>query len=260
LKTEAVACWGMIVAFISKKTGQFTYFSLQLGDSDWSRKNVLDFGGNIGNMLRDPNSTIDERRYWCLDVNSEAIDAGRASHPNAHWHFYNRNCFFFNPTGVPHLKLPLLQERFDYIVAYSVFTNSSRADMIDLVAQLRRLLKADGRLAFTFIDPYFHSWPGSYHGNNFRWRLERIKNDNSRVDIDALAKAAGNATWFVLVNEDDLYVENEEIKHYAPEQQRSHYVFYTEEYLRSLLPEATFLPPVNREMQHCCVLKASQDS
>jgi hypothetical protein len=245
---------GNDVAFISKKTGQFTYFSLQLGDSDWSRKNVLDFGGNIGNMLRDPNSTIDERRYWCVDVNSESIDAGRASYPNAHWHFYNRYCFFFNPTGVPHLELPPLGQRFNYVVAYSVFTNSSGADMIDLVAQLRRLLKMDGRLAFTFIDPFFHSWPGSYAGNNLQWRLERIKNENPHIDVGALANATRNASWFILVNDDDLYVENDHIKDYAPEDERSHYVFYTEAYMRSLFPGATILPPVNNEMQHCCVL------
>jgi SAM-dependent methyltransferase len=245
------------VTFISTKLGQFTYFSLQLRDSDWSRKNVLDFGGNVGNLLRDPNSTIDETRYWCVDVSREAINVGRSSFPRAHWCFYNRYCFFFNPTGVPHLRLPLLEERFDYIVAYSVFTNCSRADMIDLVGQLRRLLKADGRLAFTFIDPYFHSWPGSYCGNNFQWRLERIKNQNPEVDIDALANAAKNASWFILVNDDDLYVENDHAKDYAPEHQKSHYVFHTEEFMRSMFPEATLLPPANNEMQHCCILKAS---
>jgi SAM-dependent methyltransferase len=254
-----MACWRAIVAFLSTKMGQFTYFALQLGDSDWSGKNVLDFGGNIGNLLRDPNSTIDQTHYWCVDVSREAINAGKASYPHAHWRFYNRYCFFFNPTGVPQLELPPLAQQFDYVVAYSVFTNSSRADMIDLVGQLRRLLKADGRLAFTFIDPYFHSWPGGYQGNNLQWRLERIKNENPQVDIDALANAATDASWFILVNDDDLYVENDHINYYPPEDQRSHYVFYTEAYMRSLFPEATLLPPANNEMQHCCILKASGD-
>jgi len=51
--------WRISVAFISSKMSQFTYFSLQLGQSDWSGRDVLDFGGNVGNILRDPNSTID---------------------------------------------------------------------------------------------------------------------------------------------------------------------------------------------------------
>jgi SAM-dependent methyltransferase len=244
------------MTFISTKMGQFTYFSLQLGDLNWRQKTVLDFGGNVGNLLRDPNSTIDETNYWCLDVSSEAINQGKAAFPRAHWHFYDRYCFYFNPKGMPHLRLPSLEQKFDYVVAYSVFTNSSRADMIDLVGQLRRLLKADGRLAFTFIDPYFHSWPESYDGNNLQWRLERIKNQNPHVNIEALADAARNGLWFILVNEDDLYVENDHIKYYAPEDQRSHYVFYTEKYMRSVFPEGTFLPPANNEMQHCCILNA----
>jgi hypothetical protein len=46
-------------------------------NADWRGKNVLDFGGNIGNMLRDPNCTIDHERYWCLDVVEESIEKGR---------------------------------------------------------------------------------------------------------------------------------------------------------------------------------------
>ena len=63
--------------FFSAKTDQFTYFSEQVGERLWQGKNVLDFGGNIGNILRDPNSTIDEERYWCLDVVQESIERGR---------------------------------------------------------------------------------------------------------------------------------------------------------------------------------------
>jgi hypothetical protein len=50
--------------FISRRTGQFSYFAQQLGNWRWQKKQVLDFGGNIGNILRDETSTIRERRYW----------------------------------------------------------------------------------------------------------------------------------------------------------------------------------------------------
>jgi hypothetical protein len=256
LNTEAVACWGMIVAFISKKTGQFTYFSMQLGDSDWSRKNVLDFGGNIGNMLRDPNSTIDERRYWCLDVNSDAIDAGRASHPNAHWHFYNRNCFFFNPVGIPRLKVPRISQKFDFIVAYSVFTNMPRSDMLEIVPDLQRMLHPAGVVAFTFIDPHYRSWPDDYHGDNLLWRLERERSlhPDVELDIERLTRSARDARWFILVNGTDLYIECDDLPFYRADQQRTCHVFYTEEYMKTLFPDARVLPPVNGEMQHCCII------
>jgi hypothetical protein len=249
------------LAFLSTKTGQFTYFSVQLGESDWRGKHVLDFGGNVGNMLRDPNSTIDEERYWCIDVVRESIASGKDAFPTAHWLFYDRYCFFFNPTGIWQLKLPEIPQSFDYIVAYSVFTNTSSIDMLDLVPQLKSRLTDGGALAFTFIDPDYCSWPGRYDGNNLRWRLEREiflereKGNTLDIDVDDLVRRARHSPWFVLVNGEDLYLETEVWRVYEPEQQRTYHTFYTVEYMKSLFPEATILPPVNDEMQHCCVIR-----
>ena len=128
------------MAFLSSKTGQFTYFSQQLGERDWRGKNVLDFGGNVGNMLRDPSCTIDEERYWCIDVVRESIERGKETFPKSHWIFYDRYSFFFNPQGSHEIALPEIETLFDYIVAYSVFTNTSRTDMLDLVSQLEKKL------------------------------------------------------------------------------------------------------------------------
>lgn len=248
-------------AFLSTKTGQFTYFALQLGTRDWHGKHVLDFGGNIGNMQRDPDSTIDEERYWCIDVVRESIESGKKAFPNAHWVFYDRYCFFFNPEGIPHLKLPELSQLFDYIVAYSVFTNTSRTDMLELVDQLKSRLNHGGALAFTFIDPHYCSWPGRYAGNNLCWRLEREiflekeKGNTLDIDVDHLCQRARGAPWFVLVNGEDLYLESEATKTYEPERQRTYHTFYSVEHMKSLFPEATILPPVNDEMQHCCVIR-----
>jgi len=249
------------LTFFSTKTGQFTYFSQQVGETAWHGKNVLDFGGNIGNILRDPNSTIDEGRYWCIDVVKESIERGKALYPNSHWLFYDRYCFFFNPYGVARLLLPEPGQRFDYIVSYSVFTNMPTTDMLDLVDQLKALLALDGTLAFTFIDPFHYSWPGEYQANNFQWRLEReivLEREKGRIlniDIPQLMRKAEGARWCMLVNGEDLYVETEDIPCYEPHRQRTCHVFHTEAYMKRLLPQATILPPVNNEMQHCCVIR-----
>jgi hypothetical protein len=248
------------MAFFSSKMGQFTYFALQLREPEWGGKNVLDFGGNIGNMLRDPNSTIDQDRYWCIDVVKDSIESGKASFPGSHWIFYDRYCFFFNPHGVPNLKLPKIDQTFDYIVAYSVFTNTARTEMLQLVNQLEGKLADNGALAFTFIDPHYFSWPEHYRGNNFRWRMEREiqlekeKGNTLDIDLQSLGKRAQHASWFVLVNGEDLYIETEETKPYEPQRQRTYHVFYSAEYMKSLFPHATILPPVNNEMQHCCII------
>lgn len=242
------------MAFFSQKTGQFRYFSTQLGDANWHGKDVLDFGGNIGNILLDPSSTINEKRYWCIDVDREAIEMGRTIHPRAHWHFYDRYCFFFNPRGRPGLALRELDQSFDYIVAYSVFTNTERNDMLNLVEQLKCLLNADGKLAFTFIDPHHHSWPDRYPGNNLQWRLERDNKDKRHVDIDALAADASGTRWCVLVNGTELHLETDGLLPGPGNQQKSCHVFYTEDYMKSLFPTAAVLPPANNEMQHCCII------
>ena len=227
----------------------------------WNGKNVLDFGGNVGNILRDPTATIDEDRYWCLDVVKDSIESGRVSFPRAHWRFYNRYSFFFNPHGIRQLPLPDLGRTFDYIVAYSVFSNTTPSDMQQLVRQLESLLASDGTLAFTFIDPYYCSWPDNYHGNNFQWRLDReleLAQEGGYdliIDTEGLTKKAQNADWLLLVNADDLYIETEEIQRYAPEEQRTCHAFYTETFMKNLFPNATVLPPVNNEMQHCCVIR-----
>ena len=39
-------------------------------------------------------------------MDEQALEKGRRAYPEAHWLFYDRYCFFFNPRGVPRLKLP----------------------------------------------------------------------------------------------------------------------------------------------------------
>src|SRR6185436_639534 len=122
--------------------------------------------------------------------------------------------------GTRDLALPELDPTFNYIVAYSVFTNTPRSDMLQLVDQLKDRLADDGALAFTFIDPHYHSWPDRYPANNLVWRLEREiflekeKGNTLDIDVCALAERAQDSAWFVLVNGEDLYLETEDIRWY----------------------------------------------
>jgi SAM-dependent methyltransferase len=245
------------LAFLSQKHGQFTYFSLQLGERDWREKDVLDFGGNVGNILRDPNSTIDPARYWCIDVSEDSIEAGRRAFPESHWIAYDRHCFFFNPGGVPGLPLPRLGKAFDYVVAYSVFTNTQCWDMVELVDELHLLLKPGGALAFTFIDPHHRSWPGEYPGDNLLWRLQREQalHPDLSIDVERILRDSEGARWFLLVNGTDLYPESDDLADYPVHEQRTCHAFHTADYMKALFPNAQVLPPVNTEMQHCCVIR-----
>jgi hypothetical protein len=243
------------VTFVSKKTGQFAYFSQQIGDGSWQGKHVLDFGGNIGNILRDPDSTIDEERYWCIDVDEEAVARGKALYPAAHFLHYDRWCFFFNPRGERGLKVPDVGRQFDYIVAYSVFTNTPRADMIELVGQLEALLAGGGAFAFTFMDHRHRPWPSRYECNNFHWRLEQERGEVRSDAMRAMRARADASSWCILVNGEDLYIESDDIRDYPAEEQRTYHAFYSPDVIRSLFPRAEIRWPVNEEMQHCCVIR-----
>jgi SAM-dependent methyltransferase len=257
------------MSFISSRFGQFAYFDLHLNRPDWRGKRVLDFGGNAGNLLADPNSTIDQDQYWCIDVSRDAIEKGKASYPAAHWVFYNRYNFAFNPTGVEGLAMPDLGQDFDYILAYSVFSHIDKSEMLDLIAQLESRLASDGVLAFTFIDPDFNPatsgaspQPEYYRGSNLRQRLERLKVNNPALAVDAVLQKARDAQWCILAN-DDLYLDSESLKQYEENEKESYCTFYTEAYMRTIFPQAEILPPrhgayppsAESVLQHCCILR-----
>ena len=245
------------MTFVVARTDCFKYFCEQLIEDDWSGKHVLDFGGSNGGLLRDPAATIDEDRYWCIDIVEEAIARGRADFPKAHWLFYDRYSFYYNPFGVPNLDIPDPGQRFDIIAAYSVFTSTRAAEMLTLVPQLEALLAPGGTLAFTFIDPHFHSWPGRYAGNNLQWRLEKERSEGAEIDVSALLARARGASSCTLLNNTDLYVDDEEIPAYSLVDQKTCHVYYTAERMAALFPGATIRRPANNEMQHCCIIHRS---
>jgi len=241
---------------ISGKFGQFSYYDIQLSHPNWQNCTLLDFGGNAGNILKDPNSTIDPRKYSSIDVSEDAIKLGRQEFPDAHWLYYNRYNFSFNPDGIRNLPLPFTHERFDLILAYSVFTHIALKEMAPLVLELVSLLKPGGRLAFSFIDHNYWSWPGEYAGNNLKWRLEKIiERRHINLYVPEYLERARLASWCILVDDVDFYIENEELADYSPNIGRSFHVYHTGDFMRKLYPNAEILKPANNEMQHCCIIR-----
>lgn len=237
-----------------RKLGQFSYFDQMLDHPAWGGKNVLDFGGNDGNLLRNPDCRILPADYYCIDVVAEALEEGRAAFPDAHWVHYDRYNCSFNPGGQPDLALPDLDVEFDFILAYSVFTHTTREDMVDLVKQLQAHLAPGGALAFTFEDPHFEAWPGLYHGNNLKWRLERSLENHPDIDVERLVRNGRGADWCSVVD-GHLYVNSNGVWRNDPDWCVVYDVFHTVEFMRREFPDAAIRPPVNGEMQHCCVIR-----
>lgn len=247
------------MSFVSTKLGQFKYFDKQLGRPDWKEKRVLDFGGNRGNLLRDSNASIDQDKYWCIDISRDALVEGKEDFPKAHWIFFNRYNVQFNRNGIRDLKIPDTGERFDFILAYSVFTHTSKAETIDMVGQLLGSLTDRGVLAFTFLDPRWKAFNGDpYPGSNLKWRLEINKAEHPSMDIDSLVDKSEGAKWLTLVNH-KLAVDDEGEYEGEPQQEqsdnRAYIVFCDPEYMKSIFPEAEILPPAAPERHHCCVIR-----
>jgi len=239
----------------SAKSGQFAYFNQQLGSPDWSAKRVLDFGGNAGNLLLDSACAIPAHNYYCIDVLREAMEEGRRRFPEAHWIHYNRYNRSFNPDGIAGLPVPDLALEFDLILAYSVFTHTSRDEMHDLIRQLRARLAPGGVLAFTFIDPHWKSWPGTYEGGNLKWRLERAAEADPSVETNGLLEQSRDASWCALVDGKELFVEADGSWGDESRTCTSYNVFYTARFLEREFPGALIHPPANGEMQHCCIIR-----
>lgn len=134
----------------------YSYFDSQLSQPAWEQMNVLDFGGNVGNLLKDPKCKLPARNYTCLDVDQAPLEQGRELFPEARWIYYNRFNAVYNNQGNDQEQLPHFEEKFDVILAFSVFTHTPESEMLLTVRdQLIPLLRAGGRLAFTFIEPLY---------------------------------------------------------------------------------------------------------
>jgi methyltransferase family protein len=248
--------------WISTRTGQFAYFDRQLGHPDWTGKRVLDFGGNVGNILLDPNCAIESQNYWSIDVSRDAIVEGRQRHPDGHFVFYDRYNFEYNPTGKVGLPIPDQGFRFDYIVGWSIFTHVSKAETLEFADRLLDMLTDEGRAAFSFIDPWFIPPEGCARederpgASNLEWRLEHRRKVKPEMDVPALIERCRKAgmTWTTLVNDDDLYFDPDDDGISSDKPNLAYVNFCTPEYMRQLFPTGQILDPVPPERLHCLII------
>jgi SAM-dependent methyltransferase len=232
---------------LSGKWERFTYFDHQLDYPDWRDKLVLDFGGNEGNLLLDHYCSIRHENYYCLDVIKEALEVGRMRHPQAHWIHYNRYNCSFNPEGIKALPIPKMDVQFDVVLAYSVFTHTSREEMHDLVGQLTELLAPGGTLAFTFIDPHW--------GNNLQRRMQQTLEPDRILNLPGLMEQSRGTDWCAVVNGSELHLNNNGTWSNEIETCVTYDVYHSVTFMRREFPGALIRPPVEGHMQHCCIIR-----
>lgn len=248
--------------FISSVSMQFEYFDLQLDHPDWTNKKVLDFGGNVGNILRDPNCKIQTKNYWCLDVSKSAIIEGQKRYPEASFVFYDSYNLSFNPTGIVDLPIPDLGVRFDYILAYSIFTHMAEKEVYEKIEQLSDLLATGGIFIFTFIVADYNAsdhYSSFQNISNFEKRIAKL--NNGKVDLALIERSKGRESM-VLINGKELYENGEDFSHEPQDGGDTLFTYFSPDHLKSILdceikkpPSSPYYESYPAEMQHACIIK-----
>ncbi len=112
-------------------------------------KNILDFGGNKGNLLHISNGKIKQKNYTCIDVNLEAINKGKEDFPQAtflHWNKFNP---VYNHSGNKNEPLLTIGKKFDIALAYSVITHT---DWQEFKLYIEYLKQHSNNVIVSFID------------------------------------------------------------------------------------------------------------
>lgn len=109
---------------------------------------VLDFGCNTGNLLRTAAGLLDLNNYTGIDVNKPALDIAHKEFAGAKFVYYNKFNCTFNQAGNKSEPFPL-NEKFDVIVCYGVFTHFFMNEIKSTVEMLKKHLKPEGVLVFS---------------------------------------------------------------------------------------------------------------
>lgn len=147
-------------------------------DKTWFKKDILDFGCNVGHLLTTSNKKISSKNYVGVDISVNALSIARKLHPTATWLHYNGYNSAFNPAGNKK-EIFKIDKKFDYIIAYGVFTH---CDLLEIKTQIKRLmpfLKENGMLLFSIWEDIHYKGYLKFLKNAFNICLENLDVDVS---------------------------------------------------------------------------------
>jgi len=115
---------------------------------DVDQRKVLDFGCNYGIFLDTSNGSFPLENYTGIDICEDAIETGRKMFPSAKFIHYDGHNPEYNPGGIDHR--PVLEEKYDLIIAHSVFTHTSKEEMLALIEWLYSHLAENGKMLISW--------------------------------------------------------------------------------------------------------------
>jgi SAM-dependent methyltransferase len=176
---------------------------------DWTTDKILDFGCNVGNYVSNAGSNITPENYLGIDLNKPSIDRAKINHPKFNFVHYNKWHPSYNPGGIPNLKVKdFVNQKFDVVIAYSVFTHISINQANEEINNLLDILEPGGKLLFTIwssiMFPHFYQWVYD------RYNIPEI--DFSKIKYDTVAYWLNSRD--VVLDQDDINSNHESVRTY----------------------------------------------
>jgi SAM-dependent methyltransferase len=163
----------------------FQIFDTKELNIDWKNVSILDYGCNQGNYLLTANKYINTSKYLGIDIIPMTIETAKVKHPNHKFVHYDKWHQSYNPNGNKKIKVSdIINEKFDVIICYSVFTHNTIEQAKDELNNLKQLLNPEGVILFTI-------WRTEIFEPFHKWILERFEKvvpiDFSAVKYDKMA-------------------------------------------------------------------------
>lgn len=235
--------------FIHKYYPIFSYFAEQLGEplEWWADKKVFDFGGNSGNVLRDPRSTIQPKNYCCLDIMQAGLEKGKQDYPDGKWLHYNRYNLLYNFDGNRDEPFPIFEEQFDVILVFSVLTMTPFSEMKRTInEELLPLLKPGGVLMNTYLSTATEI-------------PIRVFTRKGFGDVEKFAKQSATLDHFYMVGGNEMVLSEEGL---SREHEVSMLSYYSDDFIKANFPNweiQSFVCDgrcVADQLQHCMIYRS----
>jgi ubiquinone/menaquinone biosynthesis C-methylase UbiE len=147
--------------------------------TDLQNKQILDYGGNAGNILVDGLDyyNLQQSQYTCLDVDNDALNQGSKLYPHANWIKHNAFSPAYHQQGQHNCKFPFPDQTFDYIFGYSIHSHTTLEALLFDLTEMYRVCKPNGIIATTVVDADFcqHLW------------AKRVRDYGSAIDYKEIA-------------------------------------------------------------------------
>ena len=127
---------------------------LQNIDPAWTSKKMLDYGCNVGHLLRTSENKINPKNYTGLDVQKHTLDIASTEFPESKFILSNSYHPAFNKSGID--KFPHILEKFDIIFCIGVFTHCDMHYIKQHIDFFKSLLNKDGTIVFSIWEDFHY--------------------------------------------------------------------------------------------------------